>query len=43
MLQQPYGAIAQLPGWNAAFVASDDLGEAMAAFFEKRPARFTGR
>lgn len=29
--------------WNAAFIRSDDLGEAMAAFFEKRPAKFTGR
>lgn len=28
--------------WNAAFLASDDLAEAMAAFVEKRPATFTG-
>jgi len=28
--------------WNAAFLASDDLAEAMAAFLEKRPANFTG-
>ena len=29
--------------WNAGFLASDDLAEAMAAFTEKRPATFTGR
>ncbi len=29
--------------WNAAFLASDDLAEAMTAFVEKRPATFTGR
>lgn len=29
--------------WNAAFIQSDDLGEAMAAFFEKRPPVFRGR
>ena len=29
--------------WNAAFLVSDDLTEAMTAFFEKRPAVFTGR
>ena len=28
--------------WNAAFLASDDLMEAMAAFMEKRPGKFTG-
>jgi enoyl-CoA hydratase len=28
--------------WNAAFVASDDLGEAMQAFMEKRKPKFTG-
>jgi enoyl-CoA hydratase len=28
--------------WNAAFLASDDLMEAMAAFMEKRPGTYTG-
>lgn len=29
--------------WNAAFLGSEDLGEAMAAFAERRPGRFQGR
>ncbi len=29
--------------WNAGFLASDDLNEAMTAFMEKRPGVFTGR
>jgi enoyl-CoA hydratase len=28
--------------WNAGFLASDDLTEAMTAFMEKRPGQFTG-
>ncbi len=28
--------------WNAAFIQSNDLTEAMTAFFERRPANFTG-
>jgi enoyl-CoA hydratase len=35
--------LAYVATWNAAFLQSDDLGEAMAAFFEKRAPRFTGR
>jgi len=29
--------------WNAAFLPSYDLREAMASFLEKRPAKFEGR
>jgi enoyl-CoA hydratase len=29
--------------WNAAFLQSNDLGEAMAAFRERRPPRFSGK
>lgn len=29
--------------WNAAFLASEDLGEAMAAFAQKRKPAFRGR
>lgn len=29
--------------WNAAFIQSDDLSEAVTAFFEKRPPEFKGR
>ena len=29
--------------WNAGHLLSDDLNEAVTAFFERRPARFSGR
>lgn len=29
--------------WNSAFLASEDLGEALSAFLEKRPAAYKGR
>lgn len=35
--------LAYVAAWNAAFVASEDLGEAVSAFFEKRSPRFRGR
>jgi enoyl-CoA hydratase len=35
--------LAYVAAWNAAFVASEDLGEAVSAFFEKRPPKFRGR
>jgi enoyl-CoA hydratase len=34
--------LAFVAAWNAAFLASEDLGEALASFMEKRPPRYRG-
>jgi enoyl-CoA hydratase len=36
-------ALEHVAVWNAAFLASHDLNEALAAFTERRPAEFQGR
>jgi enoyl-CoA hydratase len=35
--------LAYVAAWNAAFLASEDLGEAVAAFAQKRPPKFAGK
>jgi len=35
--------LAHVALWNAAFIATEDLGEAMAAFMQKRPPVYKGR
>lgn len=35
--------LAYVAAWNSAFLASEDLGEAVAAFSEKRPPRYEGK
>lgn len=35
--------LAYVATWNAAFLASEDLGEALASFMEKRPPSYKGR
>jgi len=35
--------LAYVAAWNAAFLASEDLTEAVMAFIDKRPARFAGK
>ena len=35
--------LAYVAAWNAAFLASEDLGEAVAAFAQKRPPKFSGK
>lgn len=40
---QVAASLSYVAAWNAGHLLSDDLKEAVTAFFERRPARFTGR
>lgn len=37
------GGLDYVAAWNSAFLASEDLGEAMASFMERRPPRYQGK
>ncbi|MCB9568231.1 MAG: crotonase/enoyl-CoA hydratase family protein [Myxococcales bacterium] len=41
--KDPREGLAYVAAWNSAFLASEDLGEAVSAFFGKRPPSFKGR